>query len=541
MTDQASIPIKTHDVIVVGSGLAGLISALALGPRSVTLITKTPQLRGGSSSWAKGGIAAAIGPCDTPEYHAADTISAGAGMSDPELALDMATEGVEALKWLVKIGVPFDRTLKGDLVLAREAAHSHPRIVHAGGDATGLVLMNALIERVRQTPSINVLENTFACELMVNAGKAQGLLSFSPSEGWVHHQSSSIVLATGGIGMIWRHTTNPRESTGDGLAMAAHAGALLTDLEFMQFHPTALVAERKKGGISLPLLTEALRGAGALLVDEAGHRFMTSEHPDSELAPRDVVARAIQRRMTAGGQIYLDLRPVLTNGGERRFPQAIAASQRAGLDPTKNPLPITPAAHYHMGGIQIDDRGRTSLSGLWACGEVATTGIHGANRLASNSLLEALVYARRVANDICKAPIRDCDRPLLVPETPTIPPSNARTELRAIVTATRKLMSRYVGVFRSGTGLKAATTQLTELGARLKHLTDIDQSRAVASAEMTLLWGETRNLVLIARLVTLAALQREESRGAHYRDDFPVPRLEWQRRQTLTIDTIVER
>lgn len=540
MSERGSMSLRAHDVIVVGSGLAGLICALAMAPRSVTLITKTPELKGGSSPWAKGGIAAAIGPGDAPEYHAADTLSAGAGMSDPELALQMATEGVDDLQWLVDEGVPFDRERDGDLALAQEAAHRHPRIVHAGGDATGQVLMNSLIEQVRRTPSISVLENTFACDLMVSEGQVEGLLSYSPTEGWMHHQSSNVVLATGGIGMSWWHTTNPRESTGDGLAMAARAGALLTDLEFVQFHPTALAVGSENGGASLPLLTEALRGAGALLIDESGHRFMTSEHPDAELAPRDVIARAIQRRMNSGQRIYVDLRPVLTNGRQAIFPQALSASRRAGIDPTRDPLPVTPAAHYHMGGIKIDDRGRTSLSGLWACGEVATTGIHGANRLASNSLLEALVFARRVAADIGDAPISSTNGPLIVPKVPSAPSSSTRAELKSIVDTSRRLMSRHVGVLRSGAGLNAATTQLSVLDARLTRLTETAESGDATSTEVILLWGEAQNLLLVARLITLAAMQREESRGAHYRDDYPTSTSDWQRRQTLTIDRLTE-
>lgn len=540
MNKQGAMPARADDVIVVGSGIAGLVCALALAPRSVTLITKTPQLKGGSSSWAKGGIAAAIGPDDTPEHHAADTLSAGAGMSDPDLALRMASEGVKYLQWLVDEGVPFDRAVDGNLALAREAAHRHPRIVHAGGDATGDVLMNSLIERVRQTHSVCILEDTFAYDLLVSGRQVQGLLTYNPDKGWTHHHSSNVVLATGGIGMTWWHTTNPSEATADGLAMAARAGANMSDLEFVQFHPTALAGESDNDGASLPLLTEALRGAGALLLDESGHRFMISEHPDAELAPRDVIARAIQSRMSTGQRIYLDLRPVLANGQEAIFPQAIAASERAGLDPTREPVPVTPAAHYHMGGVRIDDRGRTSLGGLWACGEVATTGIHGANRLASNSLLEALVYARRVAADITDNPLFTSNRPYLAPNVPTVPPNSARAGLKFIIDATRQLMSRHVGVLRSGSGLNAASSELSTLDAQLQRLSKRHEPRDVSSAAMPVLWGEARNLLLVARLVTLAAMRREESRGAHYRDDHPMSKHEWQWRQTLTIETLNE-
>ena len=538
VTDAAPMSVRTDSVIVVGSGMAGLICALALAPRSVTLMTKTPRLEGGSSLWAKGGIAAAVGPEDTPEHHAADTLSAGAGLSDPESALRLAEEGVDNLQWLVDEGVPFDRAVDGTLALAREAAHGYARIVHAGGDATGRILMQALIKRVRATRSITVLEDTFAHDLMVSDGQVQGLVAYHPKKGWAYHYASQVVLATGGIGMTWWHTSNPIESTGDGLAMAARAGAKLADLEFVQFHPTALAVKNETNGASLPLLTEALRGAGALLLDESGYRFMVAEHPAAEMAPRDVVARAIEKRTRAGHRVYLDLRPVLTGGHRASFPQAIEASKRAGFNPETEPLPILPAAHYHMGGIQTDHRGRTSIDGLWACGEVAATGVHGANRLASNSLLEAMVYARRVAADIRSHPGSQDKQPLLAPATPNVPANSACAQLKRIFAATRELMSRHVGVLRSGDGLETAFSQLSTFDRQLRDLSDRYAPHDPSSADTVVRWNETRNLLLIARLVTLAALQRQESRGAHYRDDHPISTLEWQRHQTLTVDEL---
>jgi L-aspartate oxidase len=525
VTDGAPMSVRDDSVIVVGSGMAGLVCALALAPRSVTLMTKTPRLEGGSSLWAKGGIAAAVGPEDTPEHHAADTLSAGAGLSDPEGALRLAEEGVENLQWLVHEGVSFDRALDGTLDLAREAAHGYARIVHAGGDATGRILMQALIKRVRATRSITVLEDTFAHDLMVSDGQVQGLVAYHPKKGWAYHYSSHVVLATGGIGMTWWHTSNPTESTGDGLAMAARAGAKLADLEFVQFHPTALAVKNETNGASLPLLTEALRGAGALLLDESGYRFMLSEHPAAEMAPRDVVARAIEKRTRAGHRVYLDLRPVLAGDHSASFPQAIEASKRAGLNPGTEPLPVIPAAHYHMGGIQTDHRGRTSIDGLWACGEVAATGVHGANRLASNSLLEAMVYARRVAADIRSHPGSQNKQLLLAPAMPNVPPNSACAELKRIFDATRGLMSRHVGVLRSGDGLETAFSRLSKFDRQLHELSDRYAPGDPSSADTVVRWSETRNLLLIARLVTLAALQREESRGAHYRDDHPISTL----------------
>lgn len=523
-------------MIIVGSGLAGLVCALELAPRPVTLITKTPQLDGGSSILANGGIAAAIGPGDTPGHHAQDTLSAGAGLSDPEAALQLAEDSVENLQFLLQEGVSFDRSPGGDLQLAQEAAHRHARIVHAGGDATGHFIMKCLIERVHATRSIHVLRNTLVHDLVVHGGIVNGLVAYAPGQQWRYYQASQVVLATGGIGMCWWHTTNPQEATGDGLAMAARAGAKLVDLEFMQFHPTALAMHGKNNGASLPLLTEALRGAGALLLDESGHRFMPAEHADAEMAPRDIVARAIEKRIAAGQPVFLDLRPVINAGKEHLFPQAITAAGKAGFDPGKDPLPVIPAAHYHMGGIQTDDRGQTSIAGLWACGEVATTGIHGANRLASNSLLEALVFARRIAVAIAGSPTRPIENPASLPSAPRLPTGTAR--LNGIIDATRKLMSGNVGILRSGTGLASALSQLSAWDREMRSLLDQDTSNCPPSANSIKRCSEARNLLLVARLVTLAALQRTESRGAHYRDDYPRPAAEWQRRQSLTVEQL---
>jgi L-aspartate oxidase len=535
-TRQAML-VKNDDVVVVGSGIGGLACALSLAPRSVTLITKTPQLQGGSSLWAQGGIAAAVGPEDSPAAHAADTLSAGAGLSNPERTRQLTEEGAASLQWLVDEGIPFDRDLHGALALAKEAAHRFPRVAHAGGDTTGQVLIQSLIERVREAPTIKVLEDSFACDLVVRKGRIQGLVAFNRNDGWVFHKAPQVVLATGGIGMAWWHTTNPVEATGDGLAMAARAGARLANLEFVQFHPTAMAVESRKGA-SLPLLTEALRGAGALLLDESGERFMLSEHPLAELAPRDVVARAIHRKIQAGQRVLLDLRPVLTGEHGDAFPQAIETARAAGFDPYAEPLPITPAAHYHMGGVEVDDVGRTSIDGLWACGEVATTGIHGANRLASNSLLEALVYARRVAEQLRRAPVIEGGNLSLIPELPAVPPESAHAALQALVDRARDAMSRYVGILRSGDELEIAYLELARAARKLCEIDTLNSQRQTCDVDSVRQWGEARNLVLVARLVTLAALRRKESRGAHYRDDYPQPRPEWRKQQSFTVDTL---
>jgi len=538
MPEQQSPRVAADDIVVVGTGMAGLITALSLAPRPVTLITKTPTLESGSSLWAKGGIAAAVGPGDSPEAHAEDTLTAGAGLSDRRRALALTREGADSLRLLIHEGVPFDRALDGTLELAREAAHGRPRIVHAGGDATGRVIMSALIERARRTPSITILRSTFAHELVVQDGAVRGLLVFEHGKGWSQRHASHVVLATGGIGMAWWHTTNPAESTGDGLAIAARAGAELTDLEFMQFHPTALAVNTDSGNANLPLLTEALRGAGALLVDQAGNRFMTSVHPAAELAPRDVVARTIEQKISAGGSVYLDMRPVVANGLAGEFPEAVHACRDAGLDPAKDLLPIVPAAHYHMGGIHVDDDGHTSLEGLWACGEVANTGVHGANRLASNSLLEAVVYARRVAAGIQRAAALRDEQPLPIQEVPRAPLPGPGSELEEIIAATRSTVSKHVGIVRSGDGLQRALQRFRELDRRLQNLALGAVHDPADEFIHVLRWSEARNLLLVARLVTLAALDREESRGAHYREDFPNPLPEWRRHQSLTVDRL---
>ncbi len=532
-----AMSVRHADVVVVGSGAAGLACALALAPRHVTLLTKTEGLEGGASRYAQGGIAAALGPGDTPEAHAADTVAAGAGLSDPDTALLLARQGVTAMRDLLDAGLPVDRAADGNPLLGREGAHGIPRIVHAGGDATGRTLVAALAGQVQAAPSIHVATGVFAYDLVVQNDRVTGLMAFHPDGGWTYHRCDRVVLATGGIGTLWQHTTNPAEATGDGLAMAARAGAELANLEFVQFHPTALAVGDDTGAASLPLLTEALRGAGAHLLDDDGGRFMTSEHPSAELAPRDVVARAVWRRLTDGQGVFLDLRPVLAVRGEGAFPQAVSACRAAGYEPTRQPVPIRPAAHYHMGGVAVDREGRSSISGLWACGEVADTGVHGANRLASNSLLEALVFARRVAEDVA----RYADVSPATDEMPAAPavPTPPRGQVAAIVARTRDLVSRHVGLARAGAGLRQAIADQAEIAAALaawEIYASPDNSVTAADIRR---WGEARNLVLLVGLLARAALNRTESRGAHYREDFPEPLPAWQHRQFLNAASIV--
>lgn len=534
MTSRSDVVVRAAPVVVVGSGAAGLACALALAPAPVALLTKTALPDGGSSLLAQGGIAAALGPDDSPERHAADTLAAGDGLSDPQGAMDLAVDGIDALKAVIAAGLPVDREADGRLALGREAAHSQARIVHAGGDAVGRNLVATLLARTAATPSVTLSPGTLAVDLVVEGGRIAGLLACHRRWGWIFYRTPAVVLATGGLGVLWRETTNPAEATGDGLAMAARAGARLSDLEFMQFHPTALLPKDDTGGARLPLLTEALRGAGARLIDREGRPVMQDSHPLGDLAPRDAVARAIRRRRAAGDEVYLDLRPALAARGPSAFPQALSLCRDAGYDPVRAPVPVAPAAHYHMGGVATDACGRTSIPGLWACGEVAATGVHGANRLASNSLLEALVFAGRVAESL-RRPARQT-RPQAWAPARIVPP--AVTRAREAIPPTRKrlrtIMSHHVGILRQGSGLAAAAETLQRLEARFDLPTGPPNRRDRTGFEDLRSWCELRNLLLAGRLIALAALRRAESRGAHFRSDVPRRRSDWARHQSLT-------
>lgn len=491
---------RSTDVLIVGSGVAGLAAALHLRGRRVTILSKTGFGRGGSSALAQGGVAVALGPDDAPALHAADTVAVGAGLNREERVDLLVREGPRRVLELVELGARFDRQEDGDLARTREAAHSRRRVVHAR-DATGAEIVRAMGEAARRRPDLQLVEDSFAAELLTSGGRVVGVLALEP-RGPVAWSAPAVVLATGGCGRLFLHTTNAPESTADGLVVAARAGAELADLEFVQFHPTAL----DDGSDPMPLLTEALRGEGAVLVDETGRRFVADFDARAELAPRDVVARALWSHRRAGHRTFLDA-SALPDLAER-FPTVMASCAARGLDPRRQPIPVSPAAHYHMGGVVTDASGRTTLPGLWAAGEVAVTGVHGANRLASNSLLEALVFGARVGEDLEATGLRPVLRRRVS--------APVRVEDPAVIAEVRRLAWEEIGLVRTGEGL----------GRALERLEALERSLPDGV-------GETRNLVEAARLVGTAALLREESRGAHTRLDHPETRDDFRRSLVL--------
>ena len=476
--------------LVVGSGVAGLSLALSLS--RATVLTAGHD---GSTSLAQGGIAAAIGADDRPAVHAEDTVAVAGGIA-VRRAVDVLTEGgPQAIERLLDLGARFDRDTAGSLQLSREAGHRRRRIVHADGDATGAAVQATLIAAARSRPAVALLEGWQMIDLLRDGHGVSGVLAADPSGALVALAAPAVVLATGGIGRLYRHTTNPAGATGAGLAAAARAGSRLVDLEFVQFHPTALMVGRDP----MPLLTEALRGDGATLVDRLGRRFMVDEHPDAELAPRDVVARSIWWHHRRGAGAFLDLRSIADLAN--RFPTAARHARDAGLDPADDLLPVSPAAHFHMGGVDAGSNGRTSVPGLWALGEVASTGVHGANRLASNSLLEGLVFSALTARDIEAA---DPD-PAARPGSWTSGLHELPLDWVPEIDDVRQLMWDRVGVERSGPGLRDALATLEELRQPL--------FKSVPG----------RVAFEVASLVTVAALRRPESRGSHHRVDHPLP------------------
>ena len=515
------------DVVVVGSGVAGLTTALRLraGGLKVLVVTKA-MLDDGSTRWAQGGIAAALGEGDTPEQHLDDTLVAGAGLCDEDAVRVLVTEGPAAVRRLIGTGAAFDRDGDGEILLTREGGHHRRRIAHAGGDATGAEISRALVEAIRADDGVELIEHALVLDLLTDAeGRTAGLTLHVMGEGQrdgvgaVH--ARAVVLATGGMGQVFSATTNPAVSTGDGVALALRAGAEVTDLEFVQFHPTVLWLGADAQG-QQPLISEAVRGEGAYLVDADEVRFMVGQHELGELAPRDIVAKGIMRRMTETGaeHMYLDGRHFGEQMWEERFPTILASCRSHGIDPVTELIPVAPAAHYASGGVRTDLRGHTSVSGLYACGEVACTGVHGANRLASNSLLEGLVFAERIAADILDRDGAGKLTPRHEDAHPSPAAALARDVRRVPLLASearadiQRLMTRGVGVLRSAAGMAEAAEGLAGLAAAHPDDTSKGESPQVETWEAT-------NLHLVATALAAAARLREETRGCHWREDFP--------------------
>ncbi|WP_375599421.1 L-aspartate oxidase [Devosia sp. Naph2] len=505
--------------LIVGAGLAGLFTALKLAPRPVTVLSPKPLGMGASSAWAQGGVAAAIGQGDSPRAHAHDTEMAGAGIVDHGTAEGVTAEAVARIEDLARWGTPFDRDDFGNFELGREAAHSANRIVKVEGDRAGWAIMQAIIAEVRRTPSIRVVEGITALSLARDNGRIVGVYCRRLGDRYsepIYIRARATILAAGGLGGLYAVTTNPPGVRGHAMGMAARAGAIIADPEFVQFHPTAIAT----GADPAPLATEALRGEGAILLNDLGERFMPAIHPDAELAPRDIVARANFRQIQSGRRVFLDTREVLGADILTRFPTVSKYCHDAGIDPVNGVIPVTPAAHFHMGGVKVDERGRSSLPGLWVCGEASCTGLHGANRLASNSLLEAVVYGARIAVDIGGLePARELT-PFKGIEWDDAEGNKAEEVLRNTIAVQelRRIMSDLVGVERDAEGLKTALRQIAHLEATAEQVT---------SAYL--------NMTTSATLVAAAALKRTESRGGHFRLDYPEPNENWELHTEMTL------
>ncbi|KAB2808213.1 L-aspartate oxidase [Pimelobacter simplex] len=499
------------DVVIVGSGIAGLTAALRLrGQVDKILVVTKDVLNAGSTQWAQGGIAAALGPGDTPEQHEADTLVAGAGACDRDAVRVLVNEGPEAVRELIALGTNFDHTADGELSLTREGGHHRDRIAHAGGDATGAEIQRALIAAIEAAPDIEVIQHALAVDLLLGpdetgttgvAGLTLHVIGEGERDGVGAVRCRAVVLASGGLGQVFSQTTNPAVTTGDGMALALRAGATLRDLEFVQFHPTVMYLGPESRG-QQPLISEAVRGEGAFLVDDDGNRIMQGVHELADLAPRDVVAKTIMKRMLETGRphMWLDARHLGSEFWERRFPTILATARSYGIDPVTQLIPVAPACHYASGGVRTDLLGRTDLPGLYATGEVACSGVHGANRLASNSLLEGLVFSRRIA-EVLPGELPAWREPGADRRTAGLVAGDVRRELQ-------ETMSSRVGVLRSAPGLAEAGVVLDKLAGHAAET--VDQAS----------WEATNLLTISAALADAAAL-RQETRGSHWREDFP--------------------
>jgi L-aspartate oxidase len=510
-------------VVVVGSGVAGLTAALRCQAAGLdTVVVTKARLDDGSTRWAQGGIAAALGEGDTPAQHLRDTLVAGAGLCDEEAVRILVTEGPDAVRRLISTGARFDTDEAGGIQLTREGGHHRRRIAHAGGDATGAEISRALVAAVRAR-GVRTVENALVLDLLTDAeGRTAGVTLHVMGEGQhdgvgaVH--APAVVLATGGMGQVYSATTNPAVSTGDGVALALRAGAEVSDLEFVQFHPTVLFLGPDAEG-QQPLVSEAVRGEGAHLVDAGGVRFMVGRHELAELAPRDIVAKGIMRRMQEqdAEHMFLDARHFGAEMWQHRFPTILATTRSHGVDPVTELIPVAPACHYASGGVRTDSRGRTTVPGLYACGEVACTGVHGANRLASNSLLEGLVYAERIATDIA-AGRAGGGLPARVPEPVPQPAKPAHPLLAPEARfAIQRIMTEGAGVLRSAESLRKAADQLERLHTEARDALDVHGKTAEPGVDT---W-EATNLLCVARVLVAAARLREETRGCHWREDRP--------------------
>jgi L-aspartate oxidase len=513
-------PHQFADVLIIGSGLAGLRAASAVDPRLSALIVTKDSLRQSNSTYAQGGIASVTDPEDRFEDHVSDTLIAGADLCDERIVDLVVKEAPQRINELISWGTHFDQ-VAGHLALGREGGHSHERIIHANGDATGAEVMRAMTEHVRGLPNIDVLEDTFTLDLLTVDGACRGALVWREDRGLTLVWAKQTILCTGGVGQVYRETTNPRVATGDGHAMAFRAGAELRDMEFMQFHPTVLYI----AGSSRMLITEATRGEGARLVDRNGYRFMPDYDPRAELAPRDVVSQAIQSQMakTRHANVYLDMSHLDATRVRARFPHIAAKCAEFGIDIAEDPIPVRPGAHYMIGGLTVDDAGHTTLKNLWAAGEVASSGLHGANRLASNSLLEAMVFGARAGEGATAAAAAMPDDFRAAPlENAALAEEYEPLDLVDIRNSLSNLMVRNAGVRRDSDGLSEAVDAVTQWCGYVLARQFADPAG----------W-ELQNLLTVAHVMLASAQEREESRGVHFRSDFPAPREAWKRHITI--------